>query len=442
MNRVYEFDPKKERFAVEIGEPNKLERLDKIPRPRTNEKVGCVINWNVFDWVKSFDGYGEIEQDGKQMKPPIAAFPSMSFKDGKLVFGDLPAAQVGVGIAMTLVLDGKVNIINVPKMATSKNFRTACGQKANGNILFVTVANMTTQELAEHMSKLGCVNAFQGDSGGSTGMFVDGKLHDQGRAIAAALVAYKRKLIAIDDGHGMATAGKRTPVFTDGTNGETGQPWMHENEFNRVVAQKLKTGLERCGFDTLLVAPTDDDTPLEVRTETANKAKADFYISVHANALAGVWGPQNGISTYHYLGSEKSRTAAVLIHRQLAKGTKLKDRGVLTNDFHVLRETGMPSVLVECAFMDNDKEARLLMTDGYREECADEICKGICEFFGVVYVPAVAVGLTIPEMVECLVVAGIVTESQKWVQKAIEDKDIYWLIQKMAEHVKKGGKAK
>ena len=136
---IYEFDPKKERFAVEIGVPDKLERLDKIPRPRADETVGMCINWNVFDWVKSFDGYGEIEQDGKQYKPLIDAFPSMSFKDGKLVYGDLPAAQVGVGIAITLILDGKIDIRNKAKMATGKNTRTACGQKANGNIIFVTV---------------------------------------------------------------------------------------------------------------------------------------------------------------------------------------------------------------------------------------------------------------------------------------------------------------
>lgn len=195
---IFEFNPKEYRFAVEIGEPNKLERLDKIPRPREDEEVAMAINWNVFDWVGSNDGYGEIEQDGKQYKGPSTTFPSMSYKDGKLVFGDLPAAQVGVGIAMTLVLDRKIDIRNPAKMATGKNKRTACGQKANGNILFVTVDNMTTQELAEYMLKQGCVNAFQGDSGGSTGYYDGKKLYDQGRAIAAALVAYKPKEVKVD----------------------------------------------------------------------------------------------------------------------------------------------------------------------------------------------------------------------------------------------------
>ena len=387
---IYEFDPKKERFAVEIGVPDKLERLDKIPRPRADETVGMCINWNVFDWVKSFDGYGEIEQDGKQYKPLIDAFPSMSFKDGKLVYGDLPAAQVGVGIAITLILDGKIDIRNKAKMATGKNTRTACGQKANGNIIFVTVDNMTTRELAAYMLKQGCVTAFQGDSGGSTGYY-DGTLHDQGRAVAAALVAYRKKavvmskLIAIDDGHGMTTAGKRTPIFPPGS--EMAGRFMHENEFNRVVAEYLKANLERCGFRTLMVAPGDTDVPLQARTDAANKANADFYISVHANALTGVWGVQEGVSTYHYPGSEKGHTAAVIIQRQLAKGTKQKDRGVLEAEFYVLKYTKMPAVLCECAFMDNLREATLLISDAFRRECAEEIAKGTCEYFGVQYVP-------------------------------------------------------
>lgn len=188
---IYEFDPRKERFAVEIGISGKLERLDKIPRPKVGERVAMAINWSVFDYTKNFNGYGEIEQDGKQIQAVSTMFPSMSFKDNKLTFGDVKGAQVGVGVAMTLVLNGKIDIRNPAKMSTGVNKRTACGQKANGNILFVTVDSMTTQELAEYMIKQGCFNAFQGDSGGSTGYFNGVSLSDQGRAIAGALVAYR-----------------------------------------------------------------------------------------------------------------------------------------------------------------------------------------------------------------------------------------------------------
>ena len=243
------------------------------------------------------------------------------------------------------------------------------------------------------------------------------------------------KLIAICDGHGLETPGKRTPFFP-GT-----KQFMHENEFNSVVAGYLKEDLERCKFRTLVVAPTDADAPLKTMVDLADKAKADFYISAHANALNGIWGPQEGLGVYHYPGSARSQTAAIIIHRFLAKGTKQKDRGALTDNFYVLRETDMPAVLVECAFMDNLKEAQLLLADAFRRECADEIAQGICEYFGVAYVPAAK--MTVQDLVEYLndTEPKIINDVALWLKKGLVDKDIYYLMNNMVNFIKKGGMA-
>jgi N-acetylmuramoyl-L-alanine amidase len=228
------------------------------------------------------------------------------------------------------------------------------------------------------------------------------------------------KLIAIDDGHGMNTAGKRTPFFPGTTK------FMHENEFNEAVTVLLKANLERCGFRTLMVAPEETDTPLKTRTDRANKANADLYISIHANALNGIWGNQQGVSTFHYPGSILGKKAATVIHNHLKQGTQQKDRGVIAQNFHVLRETKMPAVLVECAFMDNLREANLLLSDAFRIECADEICKGICEYFGVAYVAA----QDSPQDVVNYAEGKILSEKEKWLKKATEDNDVYWLLKK------------
>lgn len=189
------------------------------------------------------------------------------------------------------------------------------------------------------------------------------------------------KLIALCDGHGMETAGKRTPVLPDGV-------VMRENEFNRRVVALLDVHLKRCGFRTLLVAPTDVDTPLKARTDAANAAKADLYVSVHANAIgSGELNGVRGIETFHYTqASEASKRAATVLHRNLMCGTKLPDRGVKSANFHVLRETHMPSVLVECGFMTNVDDAALLRSEAYRAECAEELARGICEYFGVTFI--------------------------------------------------------
>lgn len=177
----------------------------------------------------------------------------------------------------------------------------------------------------------------------------------------------------------METPGKRTPKFPDGS-------FMLENEFNKAVAFLLQEHLKRCGFDTILVAPTDKDISLKQRIDLANSKKADFYISIHANAFNGKWGNANGIETYHHPNSVESKKAAKLIHAYLMQGTTMRDRGVKSANFYVLRETKMPAVLVECGFMDNLREAKLLMSDAYRAECAEEIAKGICKYFNVEYI--------------------------------------------------------
>jgi len=163
---------------------------------------------------------------------------------------------------------------------------------------------------------------------------------------------------------------------------------MHENEFNRAVAKYLKQELERCGFRTLLVADGDTDVPLATRVQRANNAGADFYISIHANANTSQWGNWGGIETYTYPKGESLRIGKI-IHKYLLQGTPLRDRGVKDGSWlYVIKRTKMPAVLVECGFMDNLKEAKLLLSDNYRRECAKEIAKGICEGFGVKYIEA------------------------------------------------------
>lgn len=183
------------------------------------------------------------------------------------------------------------------------------------------------------------------------------------------------KLIALDDGHGLETPGKRTPEFSDGS-------VMRENEFNKDVVQLLKTELERRGFKTLLVADGDTDVSLADRVASANTAKADLYISVHANAMTGTWQEASGVETFHYPNSTKSEKLAEILHKHITGGTPLKDRGVKTANFYVLRETKMPAVLMELGFMDNLIDAQILLSRTYRYESAREIANGIDEYYG------------------------------------------------------------
>lgn len=188
------------------------------------------------------------------------------------------------------------------------------------------------------------------------------------------------KLVALDDGHGLETAGKQTPVIP-----ELGRR-IKENEFNHPTKLKLMDVLFRCGINYVDVAPGQTDIPLKERTDIANNAKADIFVSIHYNAYKGVWGDHGGIETFHYPTSTNGKKLAGMVQAELAKASGLKNRGVKSDNFHVLRETNMPAILCECGFMDNLEEAMLMLDEGYQWKIAEAIGKGICEYFGLVYI--------------------------------------------------------
>ena len=190
------------------------------------------------------------------------------------------------------------------------------------------------------------------------------------------------KLIALDDGHGMNTAGKRTPLLP-----ELGREVM-ENEFNKEVIKYLDVDLRRCGFKTLLTAPTDEDVFLKSRVDKANYANVDALISIHFNAMDGTFKLPNpdGFSIHIYPGSKEGRKLAEHILKYLPLGTTQKNRGIVEQNLYITRMTKMTAVLIENGFMDNPIEARLLLNTLYQKEVSDEVCRGLCSYFNVPYI--------------------------------------------------------
>lgn len=192
-------------------------------------------------------------------------------------------------------------------------------------------------------------------------------------------------LIGLDDGHGMETKGKRTPYIE-----ELGR-FVHENEFNRAVVRLLDIELRRCGFKTLLVAPTDADTSLQERTKLANSKGADAFISIHYDAMDGEFDGEGkdpeGITVFHHPNSANGKKLANAVSKYLKQGTKQQNRGVKTRDnLHVLNASNMPAILTENGFMDNKREALLMVDVAFQKEVAREHAQGICEYFNVGYI--------------------------------------------------------
>lgn len=186
-------------------------------------------------------------------------------------------------------------------------------------------------------------------------------------------------LIGVNDGHGLDSPGKRTP---DG---------YKENEFNHWTKIYLIEELKRCGFGIVDCSPTRQNNSLQDRANRANKGKVNAYISIHYNAMGSTWNPNGGkgLETYHHQDGVEGGKLARLVHKYLIQGTPMVNRGVKTANFQEFRQIYAPTILVECGFMDYHVEAELMKSRQYRIECAIEICKGVCEYFGKPYIPEI-----------------------------------------------------
>ena len=205
------------------------------------------------------------------------------------------------------------------------------------------------------------------------------------------------RTVYLDDGHGMETAGKRTPAIP-----ELNNRVIRENEFNRVVINTMKPMLERSGLRVVFSAPTDKDHPLGERVRTINndhsarKSKLGtanvqaVVCSVHYNAFDGKFDGEannpSGVSVFHHTGSTAGKKLAETVYKELIGGTEQKKRGVKDANFYILKYTTPPAILTENGFMDNKREALLMLDEDFINEVAKETAVGICNYLGVKFV--------------------------------------------------------
>lgn len=180
--------------------------------------------------------------------------------------------------------------------------------------------------------------------------------------------------ICIDAGHGSNTAGKRSP---DGS--------LREYEFNRDVANRIKNILVAHGVEVILTCGDDYDIPLQQRCDIANQLKADYFVSIHANAYGTDWNDAKGWEIYVVAKGGRAEELAETIHEYSIAELGLKDRGVKTADFYVLKHTNMPAVLIEHGFYTNKAECALLKDSDFRQKCAESDAKGILDFLDINY---------------------------------------------------------
>lgn len=196
-------------------------------------------------------------------------------------------------------------------------------------------------------------------------------------------LALKGRLIVLDPGHSSVKAGY---WLDPGAIGPLTQ--MFEKDVNMSITAKLKRMLENEGARVLLTHTGDTYLSLAERAYLANNNKADVFISIHSNSSANR--QLSGHSTYFYapwgdaaLSSQRQSRLklASLVQKELVSNGGREDLGVREANFAVLRETRVPSILVETAFISHSEEERLLGQHPYREILATAIFKGIKTYF-------------------------------------------------------------
>ena len=193
--------------------------------------------------------------------------------------------------------------------------------------------------------------------------------------------------ILIDNGHGVNTAGKRSPK-----GGKYGV--LYEYEFNRSIAKPLVERLKKMGYDAELVVPEDNDISLGERCRRTNRwcdklgSKNVLFISVHSNASSNceTWQKPSGWSAFVYTkASSASKRLAQCLYDEAEKRNLKGNRCVpperyWTANFYVLKHTNCPAVLTENLFYDNEAEYEVLCSEKGREEIIDLHIKGIVRF--------------------------------------------------------------
>lgn len=178
--------------------------------------------------------------------------------------------------------------------------------------------------------------------------------------------AINGKVVVIDAGHGGSDPG----AVDNG---------LREKDITLDIALRTKQLLEEKGFTVIMTRETDVYPSLKQRTDLANNAKADIFVSIHVNAGGGT-----GIETWWYSKGpepQKSLELAKSIQSELIKETKARDREVQDGNLRVNRESKMPSALVEVGFIDNVNDAAKLKENSYRQQLAIGIALGIIKFF-------------------------------------------------------------
>ncbi|MCC5647309.1 N-acetylmuramoyl-L-alanine amidase [Nostoc sp. CHAB 5824] len=174
-----------------------------------------------------------------------------------------------------------------------------------------------------------------------------------------------RVVVLIDPGHG----GKDP--------GAVGLGGLREKDIILPISKRIAQVLQQNGVQVVMTRDSDYFVTLPGRVQLAERANADVFVSIHANAIGPGRSDVSGLETYYYgSGLGLART----VHNSILQSVNVRDRGVRRARFYVLRKSSMPSILVETGYLTGRNDNAKLRTSAYQNQMADAIARGILQY--------------------------------------------------------------
>ncbi len=200
-------------------------------------------------------------------------------------------------------------------------------------------------------------------------------------AIQTNVIIPKGITIVIDAGHGKP----------DG--GSVGKNGTIESEINLKYAKTLEKYLTDFGINVIqtrteenCLADTDSDSfkidDMQKRAEIINSSGAQILVSIHMNKFTQ--SSENGAQVFFEQDDEDSKKLADSIRNILVANFDNARELTLAGDYYILNNTKPIGVIVECGFLSNEEEEKLLNAPEYMNKMCYSIYAGIINFLGVV----------------------------------------------------------
>lgn len=159
-----------------------------------------------------------------------------------------------------------------------------------------------------------------------------------------------------------------------------------EKDLNLSIALACRDELVRHGVSVKMSREKDENDAIGEEIKECNAYGPDLAVDIHCNAGGG-----DGVEVFHHHGGGKGKTLAENILAEIVKigqnsrGIKTRVNSQGKDYYGFIRSTTCPAVIVECAFVDNASDLKILASEAQRKSMGVAIAKGILKTLGVAY---------------------------------------------------------